>query len=115
MISGSILSIYIRKPIEKLKHLADEVSKGNLDLVVDIKNKDEIGELANSINVMAKSFKEMIFDINKLTKELDNGNIHYRIDDKKYFGAFKDTIKGINFATNDLVKDCLYITNKLKR
>ncbi len=114
MISGSILSIYIRKPIEKLKHLADEVSKGNLDLVVDIKNKDEIGELANSINVMAKNFKEMIFDINKLTKELDNGNIYYRIDDKKYVGAFKDTIKGINFATNDLVKDCLYITNKIK-
>ena len=115
IIFGSLLSRFIRKPIENLKELALDVSNGKLDTNVKIKNKDEIGELATAIQNMSNTFKNILTDINELTIQLENGNIHYKINQDKYKGVFKQTIQAMNFATNDLVEDCLYVTNTLKQ
>lgn len=64
---------------------------------------------------MSNTFKNILTDINELTIQLENGNIHYKINQDKYKGVFKQTIQAMNFATNDLVEDCLYVTNTLKQ
>lgn len=45
----------IVNPIKKLSNAADRISMGDLDLKIDIKSKDEIGQLGKSIERMQKS------------------------------------------------------------
>jgi HAMP domain-containing protein len=57
-----IFSLTIIRDIKKLNITATEISKGNSDVVVDIKRHDEIGELADSFSRMVASLKFMMLD-----------------------------------------------------
>lgn len=61
-----IYRIYI-KPIEKVSHQAILISQGNYDTTVDVIRKDEIGDLAQSVNTMSERLKADIVSL----KELD--------------------------------------------
>ena len=111
---GVTLSRIIRKPIERLRDIALEVSKGNLDADCRTNFTDEIGDLSNAIADMSYTFEGILIDINKLSNELDNGNINYRINEDRYEGAFKEAIISINNATNNLIQDSLYIVSIIK-
>ncbi|ODS36297.1 MAG: hypothetical protein A7316_10145 [Candidatus Altiarchaeales archaeon WOR_SM1_86-2] len=54
-----VLARGITGPIEKLTKTADEISKGNLDMEIEIKSKDEIGELSEAFHRMVVSLKFM--------------------------------------------------------
>jgi NtrC-family two-component system sensor histidine kinase KinB len=49
---------WILRPIHRLIRSADEIRRGNLDLVVAIDSHDEIGHLSESFNAMAASLRE---------------------------------------------------------
>ena len=49
---------WILHPINRLTKSADEIRRGNLDLVVPISSWDEIGHLSESFNAMAASLRE---------------------------------------------------------
>ncbi len=72
---GIIFSQSLSKPIIKLKNVASKMGKGNLDVKIDIKSNDEVGELATSFSEMAKSLKEQQDNLENLvaerTKELE--------------------------------------------
>jgi signal transduction histidine kinase len=48
-----LLATFISLPIRKITERMEQVSKGDLDTVLDIKRNDEIGNLVNSFNQMA--------------------------------------------------------------
>ncbi|WP_088072888.1 methyl-accepting chemotaxis protein [Gottfriedia luciferensis] len=59
-----VLIRFIRKPLTRLSAQVKEVANGNLALdPIMIKNKDEIGELANNFNSMAANLKELIENV----------------------------------------------------
>ncbi len=64
----SIMSKFITKRISALKYNMKQVEKGNLELIVKSKDKDEIGELIDG-------FGSMIATINKLINEVYHGEI----------------------------------------
>jgi len=45
------------KPIIKIKHAAKKIAKGNFNTVINIQRKDELGDLARTIDQMALSLK----------------------------------------------------------
>ncbi len=47
------------KPIVKLTDATKEVAKGNFDIVVENKSKDEIGQLTNNFNIMIQELKNI--------------------------------------------------------
>lgn len=49
----------IIKPLAEINGVARKISKGEADKRVDIKSNDEIGELANSFNIMADSLEKV--------------------------------------------------------
>lgn len=65
-------------PIIKLKEWADKIEEKNFDIKVDIKNRDEIGDLAASFNSMSQrlkaSFESLSEGENKLQAIIDNSN-----------------------------------------
>jgi len=63
------LSVWIARrisdPVYKLKEGADLISRGELDLKIDIESNDEIGDLAGSFNQMAANLKKSYADIKR--------------------------------------------------
>ncbi len=66
LLAGALLSMafvfftgrWILRPIQRLIRSADEIRRGNLDLVVHSDSRDEIGRLSESFNSMAVSLRE---------------------------------------------------------
>ena len=72
--SASWLGFYLAKgitvPIEKLVSATAEIAKGNLDVRIDYKAKDEFNTLINEFNRMALDLKENRDKLNRRTIEL---------------------------------------------
>jgi len=66
LVAGTIVAIgfvfftgrWILRPINRLIQSADEIRRGNLDLVVERESRDEIGHLSEAFNAMAASLRE---------------------------------------------------------
>jgi two-component system sensor histidine kinase YesM len=70
------LSGRISKPIQKLCSLMDQVRQGDFDVISDIKGYEEVNQLKNSFNEMAKEIKKLMEsvkqkEIKKRKSELD--------------------------------------------
>jgi adenylate cyclase len=57
IIVTTILTNRIVKPVHQIIHSAEDIAHGNLDVVVPVSSKDEIGMLARSFNAMAQELK----------------------------------------------------------
>jgi signal transduction histidine kinase len=55
-----LISRSMIKPLFTLKSAAEQIKEGNLDQPVDMKRKDEIGQLANTFEEMRRRLKESI-------------------------------------------------------
>lgn len=94
LISAFMYTEFIR-PIQSLKEGTDRIKEGNLDVDVEITNKDEIGELCNSFNEMRRKLKELIDD--RLCYERENRELISNIshDLKTPITAIKGYVEGI--------------------
>lgn len=54
------------RPLGALKTVAASIAEGNYDLDINIKRRDEIGELADSFNTMKTSIKKKVQDLGDL-------------------------------------------------
>ncbi len=67
LILGALLAVayifligkWILRPIERLTQSAEEIKRGNLDLIVESDTHDEIGRLSETFNAMAASLREV--------------------------------------------------------
>jgi signal transduction histidine kinase len=62
----------IVRPIIKFRDSARFIGKGNLDIKVEVKSRDELGELASAFNNMANDLKESRDKIEQYNKILEN-------------------------------------------
>jgi len=67
---AALFSAKLTGPVLRLKEGAGEISRGNLDYLVDVTSKDEIGELGRSFNLMALSLKEHRRDLEEANRSL---------------------------------------------
>jgi signal transduction histidine kinase len=74
IITGSIISRSIGKPIEKLVEGTKEISKGKYGYRSDINSKDELGFLARKFDEMSLSLKDKIDELARLNIDLKNQN-----------------------------------------
>jgi signal transduction histidine kinase len=63
---GTLYSTYFTKPLKRVTDVANEIAKQNYDVRTGIQRKDEIGELANTIDMMSDKISKNIEDIKKL-------------------------------------------------
>ena len=56
--------------IEKLKTATAEVAAGNLGVKVELKNRDQFGEVAESFNEMSKQFSEVLKEVQVVVEQL---------------------------------------------
>lgn len=109
-----VLNIIIRKILEPMNILiknTNEISKGNLTVVNEIKSKDEVGKLTLSFNNMTFNLKNILIEV----KDTIKGLIHINNVVKN---AQKDTMTGmsiINESTENILKDTVKISNLIEK
>jgi two-component system sensor kinase FixL len=58
VIPGILISNYISKPLSKLEAAMDKIGNGDMNIHVDIKQNNEMGQLANTFNQMVEHRKQ---------------------------------------------------------
>jgi len=95
------LSHAIAKPLAAATRLTQEISHGNLNVSVTIKNQDEIGSLLNAIqNILLAQIKSVIQESGTVLERLAHGDFSARI-----VGEFTGDFAAIKQATNTTASD----------
>lgn len=74
-IIGIVIALYISrmisKPVQLVSQAAKQVAKGNLVIdKINVKNKDEIGELAADFNEMTANLRKLIFQVSSTSEQV---------------------------------------------
>lgn len=67
---GVIIATRIATPLETVHDVIEEVAKGDLTKVAEIKVKDEVGQVADALNITITSLRDVLDLVNKTTNEL---------------------------------------------
>lgn len=117
VIIGCLLSFYItsiiKKEIYKIKSAAEKIAGGNLNVTLQSKYHNELGELTNSIGHIVNVFKKMLDDINLSTEKIANGSLNAKIDTEEYKGDYKEVVNAINKSTGLLTDDLITAVNTM--
>ena len=65
-----VISRTVIKPINGLVAVANEFAKGNLNVTVDVKSNDEVGQLSMAIGNMANSLRDIVGNITAITASI---------------------------------------------
>ena len=71
-ILGLFFSRSLVKPLKSLTENATELAKGNMDIQIDTSGQDEIGTLAQNFNVMRKSIKKLVNELEDINHNLED-------------------------------------------
>ncbi len=58
------------KPLAVMTKLTEEIAKGDLNVQVDVKTKDEVGTLAQNFNIMIGSMRTLINDVSGMSEKV---------------------------------------------
>jgi len=70
MVFAIILATYISTPLKELRDAAVEIGKGERDITLEVKSRDEIGDLVDSFNKMATDLRKTTVSRDLLMKEV---------------------------------------------
>ncbi len=66
-----LLGKWFANPLIKLSSVTQQIGEGNLNIRTDMRNKDEIGALARSINTMTDNLSQTLISRDNLAKEVN--------------------------------------------
>jgi methyl-accepting chemotaxis protein len=70
---GIFLSALIKKPLIKLVEVSDQVAKGDFDVVIETKSKEEIGMLSQAFGRMIDNVSHVFSEINMSSEQVTAG------------------------------------------
>lgn len=96
-----VVSTLITKPIKRLNKAARRMADGELNISIDVHSKDEVGQLADSLERLAGKLKEYMAYINETSDALNHmaaGNLAVELK-LSYEGEFAKIKESFNQAT----------------
>lgn len=111
VIASVILSVSlgrnISRPLEELKAAANEMAEGNLGVSISYKSKDEIGQVAESMQNMIYTLNAYITDIRRAMALMAGGDLRIvpEVEFKGDFTNLKDSIVSVVFSLNDALEE----------
>jgi signal transduction histidine kinase/DNA-binding NarL/FixJ family response regulator len=70
-----IISRKITNPLYQLIKASEEIAKGNLNTVIELDSKDEVGKLGETFKIMTGRIKTALDNVNKANEELSDARI----------------------------------------
>ncbi|THF76743.1 cache domain-containing sensor histidine kinase [Cohnella fermenti] len=70
-----LLSSFLTRNLLRLSRALKEVSRNNLDISIEIKSKDEIGQLYNQFNSMTRRIRQLVAEVRSTERERSRAEI----------------------------------------
>ncbi len=70
MLVSYAVARFIVRPVEAMRHAAQEIARGNLDAQIEVNRRDEFGELVNAFNTMGRELRTRVGQIEAKGREL---------------------------------------------
>jgi methyl-accepting chemotaxis protein len=86
----------IATPVMTLSTVAKSIAAGNFDQSIHIRQRDEIGALAEAFRTMQTTIQQMLQDVQGLLQAIQDGQLTTRGDTENYSGGWRDLIGGVN-------------------
>jgi methyl-accepting chemotaxis protein len=99
LVLGYGIARMISRPMRRASEVAKAVAKGELEDVVIVNSRDEVGELLSAMAEMQSTIKSVVAAQSLMAEKHDAGTISYRIDHAGFPGAFGVMTR----QTNDMV------------
>ena len=95
----------ITQPVAQIRHVAEELAQGNLNVEIDYESQDEIGETADSLRNTVSTLHSYIDDIGYGMSELEkkNLNIAPSADFRGDFIALKNSIMNVILSLDSVM------------
>jgi len=103
LIFAAVISKGVSKPINKAVEASQKIARGNMNVDLDVKTKDETSLLMEAMRNMVSNIDSMVKDVKTLADAAVNGKLDVRVDSSKYEGDFKELIEGVNATLNSVV------------
>ncbi|WP_373266481.1 methyl-accepting chemotaxis protein [Hungatella hathewayi] len=103
-----VVSNLITSPVKRLNLAARQMAEGDLDIKIDVQGKDEVGQLAESLNRLAGRLNEYIQYIDESSEALKNlaaGNLAVKLK-LSYEGDFAK-IKNSFIQATDMIHETI--------
>ncbi len=97
---GMMLASMLGNPLRQMEEAARKLAAGDVDINLDIKSKDELGELAYSFQTMAAVQKNLVAAMKHMSDEHDKGEIDVTVPEEKFEGAYRVMAQSVNFMVN---------------
>lgn len=79
----------ISQPITMLSNEMYHIANGNLNIEINFKNNDEVGDLGKSLMKVAQTIHKLLDDIDRMITEQKKGNVEYCLDSQDFLGDYK--------------------------
>ncbi len=110
------MSTSIANPIKKITDITRLIAEGDLEQEVDIDQKDEVGQLADTFGTMVKNLKEnrdeidasmkaaqaVVDEVNRTAELLEEGKLSERVYVENAEGEYKKLVEGFNTAIDNI-------------
>jgi len=107
---GSLAVIFIvrrlLKPISDIEGAVAEITKGNFDVDINSTSTDEIGRMADSLNVMKDANHKIVADTVRCLEEMANGNFatHPNVEYVGLYKKLEEAIRHINVSMSNTLQ-----------
>jgi two-component system NtrC family sensor kinase len=118
LFTGVFILKSVNRPIKELTYGTRRITNGDLDYHIPIHTKDEIGELADSFNIMTDEIKisrKKIERVKEATIQLEEANTELAIANKKLNQSDKKKSEVVMMVAHDIraplasIKSCLRV------
>lgn len=99
---GIFISSLISKPIKKLMDAADKISEGDLDIILDIDTKDEIGILMTSFSKMIDNIRIQADEANKIAAGDINVEVKVKSEKDILSKSLKHVVDTLRLLTDEM-------------
>ena len=113
-----ILSSRITKPLKKLSQITKALVDGNFDVEIHSDSKDEVGQLANGMNLLVQKLQTYMNYVDEISDSLDsfaegNLDINLKYEYSGEFGKLKTSLENTVDAFTKIIEDIVSISSQL--
>lgn len=107
----------IEKPLKQIENAMKEMAKGNLNVKLDYKASNELGELANQFRITESQLKNYITNIADILGALSNRkcNIEVKVEYKGMFYPIKHSLEIIIKVFNEVIANIYHATLSVQK
>ncbi|EGB14722.1 methyl-accepting chemotaxis sensory transducer with Pas/Pac sensor [Pseudodesulfovibrio mercurii] len=91
-----VMRYAVFRPLERIRALAEQVSRGNLTQGEPVTGRDEIGAIHRSVSSIPVNLSALIDDCEATAREVARGVVRARGDAGRYEGAYAQLIHSMN-------------------